>query len=150
MHACRWIQDQYANHRSEFWRNGLEEYLQYGREIQAKFPVAADSQADAPSTSTAGKQHSYMLTPPLASGTARHDAWGHRLAQHPAVTFMLVCHSLATNSFLTCCPYAVQTTVPKILKLLQVLLNPTNHNSLLPSQHLCPLHLPPSQRQSTP
>ena len=70
MHACRWIQDQYANHRAEFWRNGLEEYLQYGREIQAEFPVTADSQADAPSTSTAGKEHSYMLTPALASGNA--------------------------------------------------------------------------------
>jgi hypothetical protein len=85
MHACRWIQDQYANHRAEFWRNGLEEYLQYGRQIQAKFPVTADSQADAPSTSTAGKERSYMLTFSLASGNARHDACGYRearLAQH--------------------------------------------------------------------
>ncbi len=74
VHACRWIQDQYANHRAEFWRNGLEEYLQYGREIQAKFPVTADLQADAPSTSTAGKEHLYMLTFSLASGDDRHDA----------------------------------------------------------------------------
>jgi len=73
-HVCRWIQDQYANHRAEFWRNGLEEYLQYGREIQAKFPVAADSQADAPSMSAAGKEHSYMLTFSVPSGNARHDA----------------------------------------------------------------------------
>lgn len=45
LHAHRWIQDQHANHRAEFWRNGLEEYLQYGQNIQDRFPIALDSQA---------------------------------------------------------------------------------------------------------
>lgn len=48
MHACRWIQDQHANHRSESWRNGMDEYLKYSKELQAKFPVAVDERA--PST----------------------------------------------------------------------------------------------------
>ena len=43
MHACRWIQNQHANHRSEFWRNGLEEYLRYGKDIEAKYPVSSDA-----------------------------------------------------------------------------------------------------------
>ena len=45
MHACRWIQDQHAKHRSESWRNGVEEYLKYNKEIQIKFPVAVDKHA---------------------------------------------------------------------------------------------------------
>ena len=47
MHACRWIQDQHANHGSENWRNGVEEYLKYSKEIQTKFPVAVDKQSPA-------------------------------------------------------------------------------------------------------
>ena len=62
MLACRWIQDQHTNHRSEFWRNGLEEYLQYGRTIQAKFPVAVDTAAEAPSTSDAAGQQILRCT----------------------------------------------------------------------------------------
>lgn len=42
-HVCRWIQEQHANHRSELWRNGLEEYLQYGRSIQDRYPLPIDS-----------------------------------------------------------------------------------------------------------
>jgi len=57
---------------------------------------------------------------------------------------MPVCQSPATDRVRICC--ACSRNASKILKLLQVLLNPTNHNSLLPSQHLCPLHLHPSQR----
>ena len=45
MHACRWIQDQHANHRSESWGNGVEEYLKYSKEVQIKFPVMVDQQA---------------------------------------------------------------------------------------------------------
>lgn len=70
-----------------------------------------------------------------------------RLGLHSILLSHLpVCQSLATDRMLTCCGYASQKSVPKILKLLQVLLSPTNHNSLLPSQHHGALHLPPSQR----
>ncbi|KAL0038542.1 hypothetical protein WJX77_010028 [Trebouxia sp. C0004] len=84
----RWIQDQYANHRAESWRNGLEEYLQYGREIHAKFPVTADLHTDAPSTSTAGAaephkpQQPAAFPAPLPAASSSQPALVNPLAHH--------------------------------------------------------------------
>lgn len=61
MHACRWIQAQHANHRSESWRNGMEEYLKYAKEIQTKFPVALDKQAPGTGTCRACVQQVHVI-----------------------------------------------------------------------------------------
>ncbi|DBA69856.1 TPA: hypothetical protein ACH3X2_012568 [Trebouxia sp. C0005] len=90
----RWIQDQYANHRAEFWRNGLEEYLQYGREIQAKFPVTADSQADAPSTSTAGAAQNSKPQQPAAFPAP----WPAASSSQPALVNSLTHHHQAAEN----------------------------------------------------